>query len=411
MLTDGLHTYTYDAENRIIAVTDQGATYKYDPEGMRVATLSGSTVTAEYLYDTNGDFVTTITNQGMLMRAILRANRTHWGDYIGAAGPGGVKTVFRLVNQVGTLIADADTRGNLIEGCLSGPFGDGQTCTSTYDYTETHFADKVRDQETANDYFGARNYNSTMGRWLSADTVNVTDDRLVSPSNTLNKYAYGASNPLKYIDPDGKDITIFYESPHLQPDVSPGHTMLLAYNQQTGDSDFKSFGPDYADGATRLGAIVGTPGTDTFGALDYASADAIRATFASLTIQTTPEEAQAVINEIRLHPDGKYNILTNNCTTTCSKLLYSIGKVHSINLTPSGFFSSLFDKYATLPQILNRVVLLQDFVPGSAYGVLRDGYDPFSLLLGDFRRLQRERVTVTIIDPDTHEDFGPPDPN
>ena len=35
----------------------------------------------------------------------------------------------------------------------------------------------------------------------------------VNPTNTLNKYVYGANNPLKYIDKDGKDITIFYRPP------------------------------------------------------------------------------------------------------------------------------------------------------------------------------------------------------
>ena len=170
MLTDGLHTYTYDAENRVSAVKDQGITYGYDPEGTRVATMTGGTSTtagtstAEYLYDLNGDLVTTVNNQGQLTRAILRANRTHWGDYIGVAGPGGVRTEFRLVNQAGTLVANADTEGNFVEGCLSGPFGDGEDCTGTYDYTETHFVDKLRDQESNNDYFGARYFNSTMGR-------------------------------------------------------------------------------------------------------------------------------------------------------------------------------------------------------------------------------------------------------
>jgi YD repeat-containing protein len=49
--SDGNHTYTYDAENRIIQV-DGGSTgtYTYDAAGRRVArqTASGSW---EYLYD------------------------------------------------------------------------------------------------------------------------------------------------------------------------------------------------------------------------------------------------------------------------------------------------------------------------------------------------------------------------
>ena len=179
MTANGQHSYSYDAENRVAAVLDQGVRYDYDPEGNRVATVTGATVSgttatggtvaAEYLYDTGGALVTMVNNAGMLVRAILRAQGQHWGDFIGAAGSGGARTEFRLVNAVGTLVANGDTQGNFIEGCLSGPFGDGEDCSPSYDFTETHFADKLRDAETDNDYFGARYFNSIMGRFLSPD--------------------------------------------------------------------------------------------------------------------------------------------------------------------------------------------------------------------------------------------------
>ena len=116
MTADGQHSYSYDAENRVAAVLDQGVLYDYDPEGNRVATVTGATVSgttatggtvaAEYLYDTGGALVTTVNNAGTLVRAILRAQGQHWGDFIGAAGAGGVRTEFRLVNAVGTLVAN-----------------------------------------------------------------------------------------------------------------------------------------------------------------------------------------------------------------------------------------------------------------------------------------------------------------
>jgi hypothetical protein len=52
-----------------------------------------------------------------------------------------------------------------------------------------------------------------MGRWMSPDPINLTNERLMNPTNTLNKYAYGANNPLKYVDQDGKDITLYYRAP------------------------------------------------------------------------------------------------------------------------------------------------------------------------------------------------------
>ena len=97
---------------------------------------------------------------------------------------------------------------------------------------------KERDSESGNDYFGYRYYASSMGRWMSPDVVNVTEERLMNPASTLNKYAYAADNPLKYVDPDGRDITYFYD----QGGVA-GHAVLFAYNQATGVSETESFGP------------------------------------------------------------------------------------------------------------------------------------------------------------------------
>jgi RHS repeat-associated protein len=254
------------------------------------------------------------------------------------------------------------------------------------------FTGKERDTESGLDYFGARYMSSNMGRWMSPDTVNVTEDRMLNPSSTLNKYAYGANNPLKYTDPDGKDITIFYEAANPFAG-SPGHTMLLAYDQSNGNSAVRSFGPDYANGASVLGTIPGTPGTDTFGFENIKSPDDLRANFTSITIQTTPEEAEAVIAEIKAHPDGNYTILSHNCTTTCSRLLRSIGKTKSHALYPGAFFDALYDRYGH-PHATGRI-MPHTFANGATYGNLRPGYNPFQLFFND---IHCTTVTSTIRD-------------
>ncbi len=60
---------------------------------------------------------------------------------------------------------------------------------------------KERDSESGNDYFGARYYGSSMGRFLSPDP---TGGNLSNPQ-TLNKYSYTLNNPLIYTDPTGLD--------------------------------------------------------------------------------------------------------------------------------------------------------------------------------------------------------------
>jgi RHS repeat-associated protein len=65
---------------------------------------------------------------------------------------------------------------------------------------------KERDTESGNDYFGARYYASTMGRWMSPDwsavPVGVPYASLNDPQS-LNLYAYVGNNPLKQRDVDG----------------------------------------------------------------------------------------------------------------------------------------------------------------------------------------------------------------
>ncbi len=117
------------------------------------------------------------------------------------------------MNQVGTLEANGDAQGNYVEICVSGPFGDGQVCNPGYDYTETHFTDKLRDQETDNDYFGARYFDSVLGRFLSADwSENPQPVPYADPMDpqSLNLYSYVGNNPISRVDRDGHACGALY---------------------------------------------------------------------------------------------------------------------------------------------------------------------------------------------------------
>src|SRR2546423_3590904 len=68
------------------------------------------------------------------------------------------------------------------------------------------FTGKERDDEMGLDYFGARYYSSTQGRFMQADPLYIEFHRLGDPQQ-LNLYAYSRNNPSKYTDPTGLDIT------------------------------------------------------------------------------------------------------------------------------------------------------------------------------------------------------------
>jgi RHS repeat-associated protein len=67
------------------------------------------------------------------------------------------------------------------------------------------FTGKERDDESGLDFFGARYYSNGLGRFTSVDPIHIKQNRLSDPQR-LNLYTYGANNPLRYIDPDGRDV-------------------------------------------------------------------------------------------------------------------------------------------------------------------------------------------------------------
>lgn len=64
------------------------------------------------------------------------------------------------------------------------------------------FTGKERDTESGLDFFGARYYWNSAGRFTSVDPLGGH----IEYPQSLNKYAYVMNNPLKYIDPDGRDF-------------------------------------------------------------------------------------------------------------------------------------------------------------------------------------------------------------
>lgn len=241
---DGRNQYLYDGAGRICAVrniTSGSVTeYVYDAEGNRVAQGSlsswpslcpaatsgnGFTLTKQYIVGIGGEQLGEQSVSGGT------ASWTHTNIYANGAllatyakTSAGSNTFFDFGDWLGTKRVELGA-----DGCLTGwpslPFGDnttGGTATAVLqpisigntpqcaDATEHHFTGKERDSESGNDYFGARYYASTMGRWLSPDPIIVTRD-MANPQS-LNKYVYVFNSPLTRVDPTGKWPTGFHHA-------------------------------------------------------------------------------------------------------------------------------------------------------------------------------------------------------
>ena len=214
MLDDGANQYLYDADGHVCAVrnlTYGGMTgYLYNASGTRVAkgtitslscdptsngfTTSGSPYT-QYILGPNGEQMTEMAVSGGTS-TWLHTN-AYAGGAIATYLNDNVSPHFRFADWLGTMRAQTDSAGNLELTCQSLPFGDTSAqCTPA---TEQFYTGQERDQESGNDYFQARYFGSSMGRFLSPDPL--AGNRLNPQS--LNRYVYALNNPLRFTDPTG----------------------------------------------------------------------------------------------------------------------------------------------------------------------------------------------------------------
>jgi len=201
----GTHSYSYDAENRIVQVDGTlgncsiaTACYVYDAEGRRVRkTTAGQSV--DFLYDFAGHQVAEVSSAGGWNRGEIYAGGRHLATYWNST------TYFNHRDWLGTERLRTNVGGGTYETCTSLVFGDWLTCSNS-DSSPMHFTGQEHDFESGLDNFGARYDTSSMGRFMSPDPGNaggMNDD-----PQSWNAYAYAGNNPLLYTDPDGKNYLV-----------------------------------------------------------------------------------------------------------------------------------------------------------------------------------------------------------
>jgi RHS repeat-associated protein len=202
LLTDGVNRYTYDAENRLIMSLPLGSQiatqYTYDANGRRVQVKTGS-VSTDYVYDVQGHEVGQISESTAFLRGEIYAQARHIGTYADGT------TYFVSSDWLGTERVRTNVAGAVCGTLSSLPFGDGSSAAGCF-ATPKFFTGKERDSDTGLDYFGARYYASTIGRWITPDwsgnaaAVPYAD---LNYPESLNLYRYVSNNPLAKIDVDG----------------------------------------------------------------------------------------------------------------------------------------------------------------------------------------------------------------
>ncbi len=110
---------------------------------------------------------------------------------------------YYIKDHLGTIRVTINKQGTVVYAADYWPYGEkmaeyvsGGTTGQKYVFTE-----KERDIETGYDYFGARFYDSDLGRWLSVDP-------LADKYPGWSPYNYVMGNPLRLVDPDGRGVFV-----------------------------------------------------------------------------------------------------------------------------------------------------------------------------------------------------------
>ncbi|WP_308342463.1 RHS repeat-associated core domain-containing protein [Streptomyces sp. MW-W600-10] len=185
--------FVWDEEGNLSKVTENGKStaYLYDSSGNRLLARNADATTTAYLPAGNQ---LTVTASGA-----KTATRyyTHGGETVAVRNASGITFVF--ANHQGTgLTAVGFTEGQAVTRRKQLPFGESRSATGTTWPGDRGFVGGTTDP-TGLTHLGAREYDPTLGRFLSVDPLILPGD-----STQLNPYVYGNNNAPTFSDPTGE---------------------------------------------------------------------------------------------------------------------------------------------------------------------------------------------------------------
>ncbi|MQY40934.1 hypothetical protein SRB17_89680 [Streptomyces sp. RB17] len=202
--------YKYDEQgnttHRPGASGDQTLTWNIEGQ---LDTLTDSGKTTSYLYDANGQLLlrrgpaeTVLYLDGQELHYDPAAKKFTAQRYYGAGDGTALRTntgLYWLVNDrhgTATMVVDAATQA--ITRRYTKPFGEARGSTLASWPDDKGFLGKPADAQTGLTHIGAREYDPTIGRFLSGDPDFSTDDH-----ESLNGYTYADNTPVTKSDPTG----------------------------------------------------------------------------------------------------------------------------------------------------------------------------------------------------------------
>jgi RHS repeat-associated protein len=185
---DGLHNYTFNAENQITQMDGGAAVYVYDGEGRRMkrtATVQGVTETTYYFYGPGGVLCEFSTVAGTSTATTASAND---------------RATYRTSDKLGSAVLFIASSGSVVENNRTLPYGE-PWLNDVKSVNDKKFTTYQRDQESGLDYAMNRYYSNSGGRFVSADPYGGSGH--VEEPSSWNRYVYVANDPINSHDADG----------------------------------------------------------------------------------------------------------------------------------------------------------------------------------------------------------------
>jgi RHS repeat-associated protein len=205
LVNDTFHTYSYDAEGRLLSVDSGTETYNYNSRGLRNRFYIGSGPRTPYerLFTTTGlpEAVVDVGTNTFFLSEFYEDQR-----HLATLQPWGSTdtTIYLLSDWLGTIRKWVDESGNVDLACTSLPFGElsGTGCEGNNGWSGITGLWLDGEDNTVNT--PARQYAIAQGRWTSPDPAGMAAVDITNPQS-WNRYAYVNNNPLNASDPSGLD--------------------------------------------------------------------------------------------------------------------------------------------------------------------------------------------------------------
>ena len=234
-----------------------------------------------------------------------------------------VRVTYYHTDALGSTVAATDESGKELWRESYRPYGERiqhQVDTSQH---SLFYTGKEHDDDTDLTYFGARYYDSNIGRFMGMDPVSFSEDN----PQSFNRYAYVNNNPYAYTDPDGRILETGWDLFNIGLGAVSFGTNLVSGNFGGAALDFAGLVVDVA-----AAVVPGVPGG------------------AGFALKSAREGAEQVGKQLVKHADDAARKLANDAHAALDPIAqkYKTTAVGKFEDGSMGIASS--DKYVPGPQ-------------------------------------------------------------